>query len=80
MAVHSVELESARKHYEERLAILKRSLSLYRKNKHRSIPNRGPYEYALKVAKAEFESARLILHNTMKMPQPDPDQSFTQAM
>ena len=55
------DLELAHLHYQERLDVLKKLLSMYTQNKHRSRPNRGPYEYGLKVARKEFEMAKNAL-------------------
>ena len=57
MSPQPSELERIRQNYNERLDILRQSQVLFNKNKHRSIPNRGPYEYGLKVAREEFEPA-----------------------
>ncbi|MEM7209030.1 MAG: hypothetical protein AAF434_14500 [Pseudomonadota bacterium] len=53
--------EEVRQNYNDRLDILRQSRILYNKNKHRSIPNRGPYEYGLKVAQREFDAAKEAL-------------------
>jgi len=54
-------LKRLRQNYSDRLDILRQSRILYNKNKHRSVPHRGPYEYGLKVAQREFDHAREAL-------------------
>ena len=59
------DLEAIRQTYSERLDILRQSRILYNKNKHRSVPSRGPYEYGLKVATEEFEAAKDALRTIL---------------
>ncbi len=66
MASQLGELGSARKLYVERLDILRQSRAMYDKNKHRSLNRRGPYEYGLKVAQEEFDTARAALKIVLK--------------
>ncbi len=66
MSAQPSELERIRQNYNERLDILRQSQVLFNKNKHRSIPNRGPYEYGLKVAREEFEAAKIALRSMLQ--------------
>ena len=65
MVIPSRALNEARDRFIETLEVLRKSRGLYQKNKHRSVPNRGPYQYALKVAQQEFDAANTRLRRTL---------------
>ena len=66
MTIAAKKLSDAHARYQSQLARFKKLKDLFEENKHRSKPNRGPYEYGLRVAYEELQEARTALDYTIR--------------